>query len=491
MSWQRRNNFDLTPNPTVFVSLPRCAVAESTVMPPTSEAPLMSPGNPRSPYDTKRHEYRSGPFAYRWSRTLVFISFLILNNLAWTYLYTRGGSESLARFQASKTHDDVASPIHLTPVPKSTPSVEYQAIAPRRETIQLVMVMLGTDSATEGAMTIKSALMHSSRPLAFHIICDTVAIPIIENKLQLFKRPAYSLDVMFYPITIDAIKARSARAGIGAKRAHWGTIAKVFMHELLPTVDKAIFVDTDMLFVVDPVLLWNSFSSLKSEQIIAFPTLGPNSDASRICTCVMLLNFAGMRNVRQPFMSSSLVPGWPENSLSSQAIKLTLAGDGMVPDGDRSKRVEFDPFDLLFGDQGLYHVVWTHFPELFAHLSLRWDITHCRKGYGLELGHRHDSGGEDMSETEQVKAQSWMDEAPEKFQQLLPGILHFNCQDRPVVWDFEENYEENTWSSMITMITRYKWIWLNRGDGSATIKIRVEKDVRFEDERVAEATNGT
>ena len=31
-----------------------------------------------------------------------------------------------------------------------------------------------------------------------------------------------------------------------------------------------------------------------------------------------------------------------------------------------------------------------------------------------------------------------------------------------------------------------RWIWLNRGDGSAHVKTKVVKDVRFEDERVAE-----
>lgn len=258
------------------------------------------------------------------------------------------------------------------------------------------------------------------------------------------------------------------------------------MHELLPTVERAIFVDTDMLFVVDPWLLWNTFSTLKPKQMIAFPTLGPSSDASRICTCVMLLDLAAMRDHKSPFMSSTLVPGWSKNALSTKAFDLALKGSGLIPSAEREKLVKFDPMSPLYGDQGIYHIIWTHYPELFAHLSLRWDVTHCRKGYGLRLGRHHDAGGDSMSETEQVKAQFYTEQAPEKFKQLLPGILHFNCQNKPMVWDFEENYVENTWASMITTITRYKWIWLNRGDGSAHVKTKVVQDVRFEDERVAE-----
>jgi hypothetical protein len=196
------------------------------------------------------------------------------------------------------------------------------------------------------------------------------------------------------------------------------------MHELLPSVKRAIFVDTDMLFVVDPFLLWNTFSTLRPNQMIAFPTLGPNSDSSRICTCVMLLDLAAMRNAKRPFMSSSLVPSWSQDALSTKAFKMALSGDGMIQSAERTKLVKFDPMSPLYGDQGIYHVIWTHFPDLFAHLSLRWDVTHCRKGYGLQLGRWHESGGEEMSETEQVRSQFYMEGAPEKFEQLLPGILH-------------------------------------------------------------------
>ncbi|KAG8748645.1 hypothetical protein FRC10_000036 [Ceratobasidium sp. 414] len=456
-------------------------------MPPTLETPLVSPGGSpsRSQYELPRYDYRGGRIAYRWARSLFFVSLFILNNLAWTYLYTRGEPGSVSRFLESKTNDDVVSPAHSSFGQK--PTHNHQVVTPRPETIQIIMVMIGNDSATEGTMTIKSALMHTSRPLAFHLICSDEAIPIIKKKLQLFSRPAYPLDVSFYPVSLDAIQARAGRAGVGTKySAGWGGLVKVFMHELLPSVERAIFIDTDMLFVLDPVLLWNTFSTLKRNQMVAFPTLGPKSDSSRICTCVMLLNLATMRDVKRPFMSSTLVPGWSRSAISSNAFNLTLSGDGMIESADRSKRVKFDPMDPLYGDQGLYHVIWTHFPELFAHLSLRWDVTHCRQGYGLQLGKWHEPGGEEVSETDQVKAQFYMEEAPEKFEQLLPGILHFNCQNRPIVWDFEENYVENTWASMITMITRYKWIWLNRGDGSAAIKVQVMKDIRFEDERIAE-----
>ncbi|KAF8710769.1 hypothetical protein RHS03_02258, partial [Rhizoctonia solani] len=461
-------------------------------MPSMSETPLMSSVNSSptsSPYDLPggRSEYRSSPWSSRWSRSLVFVALFVLNNIAWSYFYTQNGSSLLAQYSESLgRHQEVIPAIHSSSNHKS-PRPSHSAIAPRPETIEIIMVMIGADSATEGTMTIKSAIMHSSRPLSFRLICSDDAITIIKRKLDLFSRPTYPVDVAFYPMTLEAIKARADRANVGTNYfAGMGGLVKVFLHELLPGVERGIFVDTDMLFVIDPLLLWNTFSTLKPEQMIAFPTLGPKSNAAQICTCVMLLNLSAMRDYKRPFMSSTLGSGWEKNGISGRAFEKALSGDGLIREPGTTKLIKFDPKNPLFGDQGIYHVIWAHFPDLFAHLSLRWDVTHCRQGYGLKLGHWKDDNGEEMSETEQVKSQIYMEEAPEKQDQLLPGILHFNCQNQPIVWEFDENYVENTWSSMITMITRYKWIWLNRGDGSASVRIIVVKNVRFEDERAAE-----
>jgi hypothetical protein len=202
-------------------------------MPSTFETPLMSPdsSSPSRPqYDLPRHDYRGKRISHRWSRTLFFILLLIVNNVAWTYLYTRGEGSSVARFLQPDANDAAASPAHSTFGHKPAhPS--HQAPAPRLETIQIVMVMIGADSATEGAMTIKSALMHTSRPLSFHLICSDEVIPIISDKLRLFSRPAYPLDVSFYSVSLDAIKARAGRAGVGTQySAGWGGLVKVSRH---------------------------------------------------------------------------------------------------------------------------------------------------------------------------------------------------------------------------------------------------------------------
>lgn len=66
-----------------------------------------------------------------------------------------------------------------------------------------------------------------------------------------------------------------------------GALAKVFIYEILADVPRTIYVDTDSAFLLDPYLLWHEFGSFMEGQIVSFPTLGPNSNPSTICTCVM------------------------------------------------------------------------------------------------------------------------------------------------------------------------------------------------------------
>ncbi|EIN12624.1 hypothetical protein PUNSTDRAFT_59955 [Punctularia strigosozonata HHB-11173 SS5] len=310
--------------------------------------------------------------------------------------------------------------------------------------------------------------MHVSRPTVFHIICSQDAIPTIEEKLALFSRPAYPVRATFYPLTQDDISRRAARAGVGTSHeAGMGGLVKTFIHEVLHDVERIIFVDTDMLFLVDPALLWREFDAMDENQMVAFPTLGPKSHSGWICTCVMILNLKAMRE--RMFMPSNLLPTTP--SLGSP---------------DVWKDTGTDPYNPDYGDQGLYWAIWQGYPQHFKHLSISWDTTHCRYSYGMSLA----DGDENMSEEEQVARQWDTQQAPERFKQLFPAILHFNCQNMDVVWDDDINQRRTRWGPFVTIAIQYKWIWLNRGDGSATVQVNTVEHPVFWDELVASASTG-
>jgi hypothetical protein len=94
-------------------------------------------------------------------------------------------------------------------------------------------------------------------------------------------------------MTEASIKARADRAGVGSKHdAGAGGLVKVFLHEVLHDVEKVIYFDTDMLFLVDPYLLWREFDRFeaRNEKVLAsFPTLGPKSTSDVVCSCIMFV----------------------------------------------------------------------------------------------------------------------------------------------------------------------------------------------------------
>jgi len=94
------------------------------------------------------------------------------------------------------------------------------------------------------------------------------------------------------------------------------------------------------------------------------------------------------------------------------------------------------------------------------------------------------SEGDDlMQEKARVKDNFLAGDAPELFPQLFPGVMHFNCQGGKSVWENAENMEANTsWGPMVQTLVTYKWVWLNRGDGSAKVDISTVNVTHFLDE---------
>lgn len=70
------------------------------------------------------------------------------------------------------------------------------------EPVAISLVMIGGNIAHEGSIAIKSALMHTSRPLQFHIVCTEDNVPYLEKKFALFTKPMYSVEVSILVVLI-------------------------------------------------------------------------------------------------------------------------------------------------------------------------------------------------------------------------------------------------------------------------------------------------
>ncbi|KZO98259.1 glycosyltransferase family 8 protein [Calocera viscosa TUFC12733] len=338
-------------------------------------------------------------------------------------------------------------------------------------TVEFALVIMGESAAVEAVTMIKGILMHISTPVHLHIVCDEDAMYHIDERVTLITRPSYDISVSYNLVTPEQIWARGARAGIGSTyHAGAGGLAKIFLHEILTETKRAIFIDIDTLFTVDPLLLWKEFAKFRPGQVFAVPTLGPDSDELTVCSCALLLDLEAMRE-RFQWVASDLRPG---------ASRTDIAYSSLMAVG-------LDPRNPPFGDQGVYYAIWKARPELAGHLSLSWDVSHCRNHWGFSMA----DGDDEMTEEEQERrrdermrsVEGRMRNAPEKFP-IFPGILHFNCIDNEAnSFTYSDIVDFPDWGPLVQTATMYKWTWLNRGDGSAKVERVMFEDVRFADER--------
>lgn len=60
---------------------------------------------------------------------------------------------------------------------------------------------------------------------------------------------------------------------------------------------------------------------------------------------------------------------------------------------------------------------------------------------------------------------------------------HSNCQpNNDIVWDDPVNWERQRWGPFVTIAKQYKWVWLNRGDGTAKVRAETATERSFWDE---------
>ena len=126
-------------------------------------------------------------------------------------------------------------------------------------------------------------------------------------------------------------------------------------------------------------------------------------------------------------------------------------------------------------------------PDLFLPLDLHWEVTSCLQGmYGTTLETSHL-----MKPASHIATQHQLKGTGQEFEPLIPNLLHFNCIDSEIfhesyVWGEKDGGLNRAWGEAVRYHVGYKFIWLNKGDGSnGEVKMRTEVDLRFRDERRA------
>jgi len=258
---------------------------------------------------------------------------------------------------------------------------------------------------------------------------------------------------------------------------------KLFIHEIVPSsVKKGIYVDTDAMFITDPALLWDVFDTLKPSTAIV---MGSHPDqsaeewhhASRICSCVMLLDLEKLRNVR--LMDSSVyrddTSGKYPQALSVSAFRAMYG----LPTGEGAR---YD--NVRLGDQGYWWAIVDHRPDIFEPLSYDFEVTSC-----LMDTYMTGLGNDNITEVAELQRQIHLKDTPQEGLTVLPKVLHFNClHGSPVYmdwsgWSDPTNSLTQRWGAAVAYHNGFKWIWLNAGSKQNSTLEMFSVDPVFADEQ--------
>ncbi|KAI0646744.1 hypothetical protein C8Q79DRAFT_999874 [Trametes meyenii] len=355
--------------------------------------------------------------------------------------------------------------------------------------------MFGEGTAAEGAVLLKSIILYSSSPLAFHIICDQVAQQYLERRLDLLKHPQHDILVRFYRIPHQDMVARIDREGAINTDHSAGVpgLMKLFIHEILPpSIKRSIFIDTDAFFISDPTQLWDHFKALRPSTAISMPSHPDQSEpqwhnANRICSCIMLLDLDRLRSLR--LMDSSFYRGDPNAARVPALAPPAFEAMFGKPIDAGNGRVRYDGVKL--GDQGYWWAIVSHRPEIFEHLSYDWEVSSCLMDMYMK-----GLGDDDANEAHERFAQVHTDDTPEEGRAVLPKMLHFNCLDGVdryydwPGWSDPNDGLAQRWLPAVRYHVGYKWLWLNQPESNATLTMQTLYDVKFADEVFAVARAG-
>lgn len=177
---------------------------------------------------------------------------------------------------------------------------------------------------------------------------------------------------------------------------------------------------TTSLYLADPALLWQTFDTLRPSTAISMPThYDQNSPewhhASKICSCVMLLDLSKLRSLR--LMDSSIYRADPTSRYPS-ALSPPLFRSLFGPPGPE------DHYEgVALGDQGYFWAIVSQRPDIFEHLSFDWEVSSCLVDmYGTGLD-RNNDGATDEEESPRMLH---LFETPHQGGVVHPKLVHLS-----------------------------------------------------------------
>ncbi|CAJ1968403.1 unnamed protein product [Cylindrotheca closterium] len=269
-----------------------------------------------------------------------------------------------------------------------------------------------TDTVREMKRLLTSAILLSSVPLHFVFVTEQESSnriqTMFEDDLAYSKKP---IKVDTWILSEDSVKNFASLLNYNLASHHsgiWGT-SKLMLPWILRDVDRAVQIDTDMIFLDHPAHLWNEFDS--NDWLYKMP-IHNRTRPSSICSCIALLKLDRIRQL-------NTFPTLMVEALSSKP-RWNRGGLYKVP----------------HGDQGLLWAMMLNSNAHVAPLPEQWNADRCHEYF-------------DVLKPEEFKPAS---------------VLHNNC-------DFGSN-NFGPAEEYFIFYDKYKWHWL-KGEGAEKHAVNV------------------
>jgi len=292
-----------------------------------------------------------------------------------------------------------------------------------------------TDGVDEAIVLLNSILLLSSMDIDLYIITDKRGVSEFTKMFEQISSTRVQINVSL--IEHDPVWTANLSYSINVNpyRHHsgaWG-MTKLWLplHPALKSLDFAIIVDTDMVFLVDPAELYDERPDRYIHRMInPDPTLanwaymmplvppGQEKAPKNICSCVVLTNLNYIRKaglVPQAFSSAlSARPEWKQIVKVSNSIQ-------------QKRRL----YNVPNGDQGIYFALWEQNPDLIRPLDWKWNRDKCHK-YNRAL------------------------DTPDASTPHIPvNMIHRNCFGSNI----RKRWRADPGDPYFTFFYRFKWLW--------------------------------
>jgi hypothetical protein len=296
------------------------------------------------------------------------------------------------------------------------------------DSIEIVIVagVFDNNAILESVPLVNSLILLSSAPIRIHYLTNRKGLEAaraIHTSIDSSRIPVgFSvrlLDEQWVHEQCQKIKFDETDHHSGV----WGA-AKLFLHDLYPEFDRIMVLDTDMIFVKDPAILWKQFYrdydiGIWQDGVAPPLQVDPplqeiewphwiyrmplnEKHAWHICSCVILIN---IRLAREKTVITDDMLNALKSSGANKDSKVLWLGKGL--------------YHSDVGDQGVFFALFKAKPFMFKTLSQTWNMDYCHHYY-----------------SKFTKRVPLLPLDPNRKKSLKFGILHRNCVGKDI---FQEN----------------------------------------------------